>query len=586
MSTEVYGEIMDRPVEEYPAPEDAGGGDGAPPSGDGPGDGDGGNSGGPFDLARLEACAAEPETDIGNGRRILHWFREEVLYVARIGWHVFDGTRWGEDVEGRQIRPLAHTVVERIALEARLIDYHPHEVKAIEAAKEAQAELEQLEGKGKDASDEDKSRILALKRVVADGADAEKALKGRKSYRRRYCKTSGSSGKLDNMLRESAPYVMQVVNDLDGDALALNTRSGTLRFVSEDDPDSPDADAPRKLWSVRCDPHDRADLITKLAPVDYDPEAMAPTFDAFLERVQPDPEMRSFLQRYCGYCLTGLTQEQVLAFFWGEGANGKSTLVDLVARILDDYSTTVPFETLAGDDRRKGGEATPDLAKLPGARLVRASEPEQGMKFREAMVKALTGGEAILIRRLHAEFTEIRPTFKLIISGNHKPDVRGTDDGIWRRVLLVPWSVQIPKGERDPLLPQRLWAERAGVLNWLIKGALDYLTYGLDVPEEVRSATDSYREESDPIGAFLDGYCEVTRDPDDCMTPGALYTLFKIFCEAASYTVWTPTTFNRQLPRKAAKLGFHKAKSNGNTVYRGIRAKADMGSGWSSDEGR
>ena len=582
MSTEVYGEIMGRPVEEYAAPDDAGGGGDGPPlenggGGDGPGDDPESN--------RLRDCSVQPETDIGNGRRMLTWNGHQILYVARIGWYVFDAKRWAEDVEGRQIRPLAHQVVEKIGHETRFIDFTERELMAVQAAGEAADEAARIEALGKDATDEDKARAASLKKTIAEGADAEKALAGRKSGRRRYCKTSGSSGKLDNMLREAAPYVGREVGDLDADPLALNTPAGTLRFVSYDDPESPDVDTPRKLWTVKLFEHDRDDLITKLAPVDYDAKAAAPTFDAFLKRVQPDERMRGFIQRYCGYCLTGLTSEQVFAFFHGEGANGKSTLVDLVARILADYSTTVPFETLAGDDRRKGGEATPDLAKLPGARLVRASEPEQGMKFREAMVKALTGGEAILIRRLHAEFTEIVPTFKLIISGNHKPDVRGTDDGIWRRVLLVPWDVQIPKGERDPLLPQKLWAERAGVLNWLIQGALDYLTYGLDVPEEVRAATDSYREESDPVGAFLDGYIEVTKNGEDILTPGELYALFKTFCEAASYTVWTPTTFNRHLPRKAAKLGFTKSKKNGNTIYRGIRTKSAPGAEeWPPDD--
>lgn len=210
--------------------------------------------------------------------------------------------------------------------------------------------------------------------------------------------------------------------------------------------------------------------------------------------------------------------------------------------------------------------------------MVRAAEPEQGMKFRESMIKSLTSGEPILIRRLHAEFNEVYPTFKLVISGNHKPDVRGADDGIWRRVLLVPWDVQIPKDQVDKQLPEKLWQERAGILNWMVAGALEYLTHGLMIPDEVRAATDTYREESDPVGAFIDAYCEVTNDPEDTMDPRTLYTAYKMFCEAENHNIWSAAAFNRQMPHKAKKRGFLKNKSKGMTVYRGIRLRDNISS--------
>ncbi|MBO6759325.1 MAG: hypothetical protein JJ902_23585 [Roseibium sp.] len=548
-----------------------------PPAPPGGGSGEGGSE----EEAVLARCAAEPETDIGNGRRFLHRFYDEVLHVSNIGWHCFDGCRWAEDEDGRLIRPRAHLTAESIAQEVKFVEHYPFEIKLIEAGLEAEEKLTAMgdRGKGRDPDPDDKAERTRLETLVLTMKDANRALATRKSGRRRYAKTSGSSGKLDNMLREAAPYRAKLLRELDADPLALNTLSGTLRFSSEDDPDNPDPDEPRLVWSVRQDPHDRADFISKLVPVRYDPDASADLFDAFLERVQPQEEMRGFLKRYFGYSLTALTDEQCFVFFYGEGRNGKSTLVDLMAKILGDYSTTVPFETLAGDDRRKGGEATPDLARLPGARMVRAAEPEQGMKFRESMIKSLTSGEPILIRRLHAEFNEVYPTFKLIISGNHKPDVRGADDGIWRRVYLFPWDVQIPVEEVDPRLLEKLWAERSGILNWLIEGALDYLNHGLQVPDIVRSATDTYREESDPVGAFLNAYCKITGDPDDTVDPKSLYAAYKLFCEAENHNVWTSATFNRHLPQKAKKLGFSKSKTAGLSIYRGIRLKAD----WSGD---
>ncbi len=520
-------------------------------------------------------CALEPETDIGNGRRFLHRNREEVLHVSNIGWHVYDGQRWAEDEDNRYIRPRAHQTAEAIIDEIRYIVPSAREEKAIAAALEVEDEYYRLKRKGAKATDEEKAQIKSLEPVMIDALDAQKAVMGRKAARRRYAKTSGSSGKLDNMLREAAPYRAKLLREMDADPLAVNLASGTLRLVSEDDPDNPDPDEPRLKWFLRHDQHRRDDLITKQMPVHYERNAKAPLFAKFLEDVQPKASLRAFLKRYFGYCFTALTSEQVFVFFYGEGRNGKSTLVDLIAQIMADYSTTVPFETLAGDDRRKGGEATPDLARLPGARLVRAAEPEQGMKFRESMIKSLTSGEPILIRRLHAEFNEVYPTFKLVISGNHKPDVRGADDGIWRRVLLVPWEVQIPKDQVDKKLPEKLWAERSGVLNWLIEGALEYLQYGLMIPEEVRAATDTYREESDPVGAFIAAFCEVTRNPEDTVDPKSLYSAYKAFCDKENHNVWSAAAFNRQMPHKANKLGFVKAKSGGLSIYRGLKLVID-----------
>ncbi len=521
-------------------------------------------------------CALEPETDIGNGRRFLHRNKDDVLHVSNIGWHVYDGWRWAEDEDGRFIRPRSHQTAEAILDELRYIFPTKREEIALAAAAEVEDSYFRIKGKGARASDDEKAEMKRIEPIHAAGMDAEKALSGRRSARRRYARTSGSSGKLDNMLREAAPYRAKLLRQMDADPLAVNLSSGTLRFISEDDPDSPDEDAPRRIWSVRHDEHSREDFISKLMPVKYDRDAKAPLFHEFMNAVQPHAPMRSFLKRYFGYCFTALTSEQVFVFFYGEGRNGKSTLVDLIAQIMADYSTTVPFETLAGDDRRKGGEATPDLARLPGARLVRAAEPEQGMKFRESMIKSLTSGEPILIRRLHAEFNEVYPTFKLVISGNHKPDVRGADDGIWRRVLLVPWDIQIPKEKVDKRLPEKLWEERTGVLNWLIEGALDYLQYGLMIPDEVRAATDTYREESDPVGAFIDAYCQITGDPDDEVDPKTLYVTYKKFCEEENHNVWKAAAFNRQMPHKAKKMGFQKAKSRGLTIYRGIRMKWDV----------
>lgn len=324
--------------------------------------------------------------------------------------------------------------------------------------------------------------------------------------------------------------------------------------------------------------HARDHLMTKMMPVPYDSQAQAPLFQAFLNRIQPDPAMRGFLQRWLGLSMTALTGEQKLCFFHGGGGNGKSVLVDLIARIMGDYASTAKIESLTGRNRRGGGDATPDLIPLVGARMVRASEPDEGEKLQEGLIKELTGGEPILVRALNKDFFEIKPHFKLTISGNHKPDIRGLDDGIWRRVLLVPFDVQIPKSERDGALGDKLWAERAGIFRWLVDGLLDYLEGGLREPEAVLDATREYREQSDPIGLFLDSACVVTGDPSDSLPTKDLVLAFNFWMDQRGEGQWKDRTISLRLKDKSRTWrslstgkGFTDRKSSGIMRYDGIR---------------
>jgi putative DNA primase/helicase len=366
------------------------------------------------------------------------------------------------------------------------------------------------------------------------------------------------------------------------DPLVVNCRSATLDFRRDDAAEREWEHLPAP-WTVEARPHDRANMITKMMPVDYDPTAKCPEFDRFLERIQPNPQMRGFLQRWFGYNLTALTSEQKLVFFHGAGRNGKSTLVDLVARMLGEYATTVPIESLTGTEQRKGSDATPDLVRLPSARMVRASEPEEGIRFREAIIKALTGGEPILIRKMREEFMEIEPVFKLTISGNHKPNVRGTDDGIWRRILLVPFAVQIPRDEVDPRLPKTLWEERSGVLNWLIAGAIAFLAGGLQEPHEVLDATAEFRDDSDPVRTFLADCCDVTGDAADFELARDLVEAFQAHQRDQGGSPWGSRTVSLRLAEKEhaytdPKTGqtYGRRKTNTSSGYGGIRLTPAM----------
>lgn len=531
----------------------------------------------------LAECAVEPETDIGNGRRFLNRFGNRVIHVARVGWHGYDGRRWKEDEDGSIVRPLAQRTAEMISDEATLLTATEEEEKLIEAGRTARAERKKMGTPKKDWDEEKLARYLMLEEQMEEGEEARTKVSARKSARHRHAKSSAGTSKINNMMTEAAPHVAKMVGDLNRDLYAINCMGGTLRFVREECEES-DPDDPVYKWVVRVDPHRPSDFISKLVTIDWNDGAAAPEFDKFLKRVQPDHDIRAFLKRFVGYCLLGLTVEQCLVFFYGAGRNGKSTFVDLICEILGDYAVTLSIDSFAGDSRRGGNEATPDLARLPGARVVAASEPEMGVKLKDALIKTLTGGEKIPVRRLHQDFIEVLPQFKIILSGNHKPRIDDTSDGIWRRVNLVPWEVQIPREEVDRSLPSKLRKEASGVFAWMVEGAIEYLNYGLAPPDKVLLATAEYREESDPIGAFIRGACIVTGNEADSSTPGDLFIGYSNWAGKEGAAEFRQNTFARRLPDYTrlswegpdGKMHqFWKGKS-GTTVYRGIMVKEEF----------
>ena len=294
--------------------------------------------------------------------------------------------------------------------------------------------------------------------------------------------------------------------------------------------------------------HRRSDRITRTAEVAYDADADCPMFRDFLDEILPDREIQTFLQQWYGYAMTGVTTEQLVVLFHGKGANGKSTLMKIIGRCMGDYTLALPFASLLHDDRRRGSEATPDLARLPGARLVTAAEPETGARFSESMIKQMTGGEPMAVRHLNKGFFEFDPVFKLALSFNKRPTVRGHDEGIWRRLLLVPFDVAIAREHQDKGLDDRLKTEAAGVLNWMIGGFEMWRKEGLRVPDKVRAATESYRSDSDPIGLFLrDG---TRARPGERLRAGRLYEAYRAWCKGAAMEPVNGNLFGRILSDK------------------------------------
>lgn len=528
----------------------------------------------PDDAPPIEADGARfPLNDTGNGKRFALYYGKDCLPVPRVGWFNWDDTRWEKDPDEILARGKAQQVQDRIVQEIPHLVLEDWQLQEIEKEPLLRVQYNQLIGI--DAADQ-----TAEQQVEIEDLDQKlqwiRKLKDRKSSmksdHRSFAKSSGNKGRIDAMLNEAKVDLSRNVDQLDANPLHVNTLTGTLHFKVQGGP----GQGFSKTADFDLVDHDRSHLITKLMPLDYDADAKCPLFDTFLKRVQPDKGMRDFIQRWLAVSMTGL-KVQKFAFFYGDGANGKSVLVDLIAKMLGEYAATAKIESLTGRNRRGGGDATPDLIPLVGARMARAAEPEEGERLQEGTIKELTGGEPIQVRSLHADFIEVQPIFKLTISGNHKPEIRGTDDGIWRRVLLVPFDVQIPENERDQQLGERLWSERSGIFNWLVEGLVDFLEGGLQEPKQVLEATLDYRADSDPIGSYLKECCVVTGDPSDFTTSRDLMDGFNLWLDQKGEGMWGSRTVSLKLKNLAGRYRDPATKKSYGpgkqrvTGYRGVR---------------
>lgn len=536
----------------------------------------------------IEEAAKEPLNDFGNGRRFVIHFGKDIVYVAQVGWFVWDGCRWKKDAEiskgvSPAIRRLAQQMSGLIEKEIDFIQPSKRDRALLKEEHELRKRRIEIESAPGYAEDEtlrsELANIGARLRAIDAALKTHKSLIGR---RLTHAKNAGNSGPMSNMAAEAQVMRSISVDDLDQGELDINTLSGVLRFRRE----APDpVMGMSAMATVELVSHDRDQMLSKLMPVEYDPDAKCPRFDAFLKEIQPNIEMRRFLQRWFGLSMTALPVQK-LAFFHGGGANGKSVLVDTIARVFGDYSATAKIESLTGKNKKSGSDSQPDLIPLIGARSVRTSEPEEGERLQEGLVKALTGGEPMMIRDLFSGMITFQPYFKLTISGNHLPDIRGGDDGIWRRLMLVTFPIQIPEERRRPKpeMDAMLWEERSGILNWLVDGLIDYLERGLQEPDQVRMATEGYRKDSDPVGTFLADATVVSGYEGHFMTSRELIEAFNFWIEERGETRWGNRTVSNKLKKKAdtwrhpdGGKSFTPGKS-GVTGYRGIRLTDEFAS--------
>ncbi|WP_284037436.1 phage/plasmid primase, P4 family [Neobacillus sp. 114] len=313
------------------------------------------------------------------------------------------------------------------------------------------------------------------------------------------------------------------------------------------------------LKTGKLQPHDRELGLTKITNVAFDENAKCPEWLSFLEQIfQGDNELIEYMQRLIGYSLTGEITEQIMVFLIGGGSNGKSTFINTIKDLMGEYGKQAKSDTFI---KKKETGANNDIARLVGARFVSAIESEDGEQLSEAFVKQITGGEPVLARFLRQEYFEFIPEFKVFFTTNHKPVIKGVDEGIWRRVRLVPFNLQLPKEKRDKKLPEKLSLEMPGILNWAIEGCLKWQQTGLNDPKTVMKATNDYKEDMDILGPFLYERCYI--GDDQKISAKELYEVYSDWCFSNGEFSLKNRAFYRALETK----GFKKERGTGNKFF-------------------
>lgn len=311
--------------------------------------------------------------------------------------------------------------------------------------------------------------------------------------------------------------------------------------------------------------HDRNDLITQYIDIDYRPDVDCPLWINVLDRVLgQDEELMRYFWKAAGYSLLGSPTAKAFFFLYGEGDNGKSLVVEFLARIIGDYHRQTQAETFMASARPSDDGPSEAIARLKEARFVTSPELDEGKRFNESLIKAVTGRDAITCRRLYEESFEFHPQFVLWMHGNSKPQIRETTNAIWNRVKPIPFTVTIPKEEQDADLPEKLWLEREGVLSWLIDGGIKWQSEGLGTVESIEKATQSYRVESDVLGHFLED--ETFANVGVCTQSSGMYESYKKWCKANNEFCMSQIKFSRAM----AQRGWHTTRRMTGRYFEGL----------------
>ncbi|QLI45380.1 DNA primase [Bacillus pumilus] len=412
-------------------------------------------------------------------------------------------------------------------------------------------ELEWLIWDGKRWEEDSKRKIEAitaktLRALYGEAEAAEDKIRKKQLYD--WAKKCERRSIRINSILDVRPMVSVKKKDFDSFKFLFNCDNGVINL---------------KTGELR--PHDRNLLLTKMSHIPYEKDADCPNWINFLESIfltttgDPDHELIEYLQKAIGYSLTGVTKEQIMFFLFGNGRNGKSTFINVIQDILGDYARQTNSDTFLKKKNESG--INNDVARLDGARFVSAVESEEGQQLSEALVKQITGGEKMSARFLRQEYFEFTPEFKVFFTTNHKPIIKGGDNGIWRRIKLVPFTVTIPEEKIDADLPEKLKREMPGILRWIVDGCLKWQKEGLKDPKAIRNATQGYREDMDILGPFLNENCTIHEDAS--IEAKILYENYKKWCFQNDEIDLKNRSFYRQLEVR----GFKKENGTKNKVY-------------------
>lgn len=503
---------------------------------------DGDGSDGPPDEVEL---ANLPQNDLGNAKRLRRRYGCDIVYVIGENWHTWDRRRYLRERSDmpHEAMKLVHKTVEAIHNEANALRA------ALQDERDALVAQGTLQGEALAARQKaDRERVSAL---------------------RKWATRSGNSDKIAGALKQARPYRKRDADEMDADPYLINCANGTLELFPAAPPEILyDGCSDEGPPLPRLRDHAREDLITRLAPTEWrGAEVRGEKWERFLRLIQPEEDIRLYLQRLAGYSATADNGEQVFSIHYGNGANGKSTFVECIAGVLGDYVQTVDPRVFMSNPNADAGKANPALAKLRGIRMVSASEPSEDSKLGEDLIKAVTGGGKIAVRDLFESEKEYRPTWKLWFDTNHKPTVRGLDMGIWRRIHMVPYLVTVPKEDRVKDFHKILLAEEGpAILAWIAEGARLWREQGLAPPAKVLEAVEEYKRESDPLFDFLDSSVaeiEGERGP----AAAELYTAYAYWCEQNGRTPISDNAFGRKMTRR----GLPSKKSEGINRYKGLK---------------
>lgn len=375
---------------------------------------------------------------------------------------------------------------------------------------------------------------------IADDVEEKDAMKAWN----RHLSNSRNNSKKKAVQDELKHRVSISTNAFDKDDMLLNTQNGYLDLTDGEMHD-----------------HDKEKLFSRKTNTEYTDTMGAPVWENFLQDIfDGDQELIRYLQKAIGYSLTGSIKEQVMFILYGKGRNGKSLFINVLSDILGSYANNIQAKTLMV---KHGETINNDLARLQGSRLVTSSEPNEGFRFDEGLIKQITGEETITARFLYGEEFEFLPKFKIWVTTNHKPIIRGTDDGIWRRMMLIPFSVQIPEEKMDKDLKWKLLREAPGILDWALEGAIMWQREGLEMPGAVEKASREYRREMDVLEQFIDEVCVVGESEQ--VAASDFYKAYKQWAKDNEEHLFAKQKFSQKMKEK-----FEYKKTRSGRFYRGI----------------